>query len=105
VRPETPAAKMRGKVPNAVKKERSQHLIQWAVQREAQFAQQYIGQTLPVLWEHVTGASEQGFLQAGYTHNYIRVQTTHPRILSNQITPVIMGTDFKGSIEVTPVIE
>jgi threonylcarbamoyladenosine tRNA methylthiotransferase MtaB len=104
-RPGTPAAKMRGKVPNAVKKERSQHLIQWAAQREAQFAQQYIGQTLPVLWEHVTGAAEQGFQQAGYTHNYIRVQTTHPRILSNQITPVIMGAAIKGSIEVTPVIE
>jgi threonylcarbamoyladenosine tRNA methylthiotransferase MtaB len=105
VRPGTPAAKMRGKVPNTVKKERSHELITWATKREEQFAAQYAGQQLPVLWEAVTGSSEAGFMQAGYTHNYIRVQTTHPRILTNHITPVIMGEVIKGSLEVIPVIE
>jgi threonylcarbamoyladenosine tRNA methylthiotransferase MtaB len=105
VRPGTPAAKLRGKVPNTVKKERSHELITWATQREEQFAAQYAGQQLPVLWEAVTGSSEAGFMQAGYTHNYIRVHTTHPRILTNHITPVIMGQVIKGSLEVIPMIE
>jgi threonylcarbamoyladenosine tRNA methylthiotransferase MtaB len=105
VRPGTPAAKMRGKVPNVTKKERSHQLLQWATLRENQFAAQYIGQSLPVLWETVTGSSEQGFVQAGYTHNYIRVQTTHPRILTNHITPVIMGEVKDGVVQVIPVIE
>ncbi|MDQ7024274.1 MAG: tRNA (N(6)-L-threonylcarbamoyladenosine(37)-C(2))-methylthiotransferase MtaB [Anaerolineae bacterium] len=105
VRPDTPAAKMRGKVPNAIKKERSQQLLQWARQREEQFAQQFIGQQVPVLWESVIGSSEAGFVQAGYTHNYIRVQTTHPRILTNHITPAIFESAFNGSIEVSPVLE
>jgi tRNA A37 methylthiotransferase MiaB len=96
---------MRGKVPNAIKKERSQELIQWSTLREEQFAAQYIGQQLSVLWEHVTGSSEAGFMQAGYTHNYIRVQAIHPRILTNHITPVIMRQAKNGSIEVLPVLD
>lgn len=105
VRPDTPAAKMRGKIPNAIKKARSQQLLQWATMREEQFAQQFMGQQLPVLWESVIGSSEAGFVQAGYTHNYIRVQTTHPRILTNYITSAIIESAFNGSIEVIPVIE
>lgn len=105
VRPGTPAAKMRGKVPNKIKKARSQELIEWATMREEQFAEQFIGRELPVLWENVTGSSDGGFVQAGYTHNYIRVQTTHPRILTNHITLARIESVINGSIKVIPVIE
>lgn len=105
VRPGTPAAKLRGKVPNSIKKARSHDLLEWASAQEERFAGQFTGQALPVLWEQVTGSSEQGFMQAGYTHNYIRVQATHPRILTNMITPALMGKVVNGSVQTLPVIE
>ena len=46
--------------------------------------------TLPVLWEQVTGATEDGFINVGYTDNYIRVRGVHPRVLTNHITPAHM---------------
>lgn len=105
VREGTPAAKMRGKVSNTVKKARSQELLDWASQQEIRFAHGFEGQKLPVLWEQVTGSSEAGFLQAGYTHNYIRVQCVHPRILTNMITPAMLGEVVNGVAEAVPVIE
>jgi threonylcarbamoyladenosine tRNA methylthiotransferase MtaB len=104
-RPGTPAAKMRQHVPNAVKQVRSQQLMALSEANEAAFAAQQQGQTLPVLWEHIAGATEHGFINAGYTHNYIRVQAVHPRILTNFITPVIMGNVVKGVVQAQPVIE
>lgn len=105
VREGTPAAKMRGKVTNKVKKARSQELLDWATQQEIRFAHGFEGQELPVLWEQVTGSSDAGFVQAGYTHNYIRVQCVHPRILTNMITPAMMGQVVDGIAQVQPVIE
>lgn len=105
VREGTPAAKMRGKVTKKVKKTRSHELLDWASQQEIRFAEGFSGQELPVLWEQVTGSSNDGFVQAGYTHNYIRVQCVHPRILTNMITPVMMGAVVDGVAEVIPVIE
>jgi threonylcarbamoyladenosine tRNA methylthiotransferase MtaB len=105
VREGTAAAKMRGKIPNNVKKARSQELLEWASQQEIRFAHGFEGQELPVLWEQVTGSSEAGFMQAGYTHNYIRVQCVHPRILTNMITPAMIGQVVNGIAQVQPVIE
>jgi threonylcarbamoyladenosine tRNA methylthiotransferase MtaB len=105
VRDGTPAAKMRGKITNKVKKVRSSELLEWASEQEIRFAAGFSGQELPVLWEQVTGSSDAGFMQAGYTHNYIRVQCVHPRILTNMITPAMMGTVVDGVAQVLPVIE
>jgi threonylcarbamoyladenosine tRNA methylthiotransferase MtaB len=105
VREGTPAARMRGKVSKEAKSERSHQLIEWAAAQEQHFAQKHQGQTLPVLWEHVTGSTEAGFVQGGYTPNYIRVQTVHPRILSNTITPAILGEVNDAVAQGHPVIE
>jgi len=104
-RPGTPAARMKGKVPNKIKKQRSQELLDYAAQREQAFAAQFIGQVLPVLWEQVTGSTEQGFINVGYTHNYIRVQCIHPRVLSNIITPAVIESVSDGVVHTQPVIE
>ncbi|MCA9913008.1 MAG: tRNA (N(6)-L-threonylcarbamoyladenosine(37)-C(2))-methylthiotransferase MtaB, partial [Anaerolineae bacterium] len=82
-RPGTPAARMKGKVRKNIKKERSRILLEHSDQQEQRFAEQYIGQTVPVLWEQVTGSSDEGFFNVGYTHNYIRVEGVHPRVLTN----------------------
>jgi threonylcarbamoyladenosine tRNA methylthiotransferase MtaB len=105
VREGTPAARMRGKVSKAAKSERSHQLIEWAAAQEQHFAQKHQGQTLPVLWEHVTGSTEAGFVQGGYTPNYIRVKTVHPRILSNTITLAILGEVNDAVAQGHPVIE
>ncbi|MCU0512822.1 MAG: tRNA (N(6)-L-threonylcarbamoyladenosine(37)-C(2))-methylthiotransferase MtaB [Anaerolineae bacterium] len=104
-RPGTPAAKMRGHLPEATRQARSQRLLAHAAAQEERFAARYAGRALPVLWEHISGASEHGFLQGGYTHHYLRVQAVHPRILTNHITPALLGAYNQGAVQATPVIE
>lgn len=87
----TPAARMRGHVTNAVKKVRSERLQALERTMGQRFAEGFTGQVLPVLWEQVAGATEDGFINIGYTDNYIRVRAIHPRVLSNLITPVEIG--------------
>src|SRR5690606_28938674 len=59
-RPGTAAARMRGHVAEAVKKARSARLRALAADLEQQYAQQFAGSTLEVLWEQITGATEAG---------------------------------------------
>ena len=105
VRPGTPAAKMKGQVPNKTKKARSARLLALSDTMEQNFAQELAGKTQSVLWEQVIGASEAGFTNVGYTDNYMRVQAVHPRALSNMITPAVMGEYVDNAIQATPVIE
>jgi threonylcarbamoyladenosine tRNA methylthiotransferase MtaB len=102
VRPGTPASRMKGHLPKQVKKARVQRLLVHANAAERAFAAQYIGQTLPVLWEQVAAANEDGYINVGYTHNYIRVQATHPRPLTNLITPAQIDALQGGVAQVTP---
>ncbi|MBE2184098.1 MAG: tRNA (N(6)-L-threonylcarbamoyladenosine(37)-C(2))-methylthiotransferase MtaB [Anaerolineae bacterium] len=87
-RPGTAAARMRGHVDEAVKKARSARYLALAQAREAAYARDFAGQTLEVLWEHISGATEAGFINVGYTGNYIRVACIHPRPLTNELLPV-----------------
>lgn len=90
-RPGTPAARMRGHVPADVKKARTARLIAHADQQAARFAAQFVGQTRPVLWENVAGATQDGFVNVGYTDNYLRVGCVHPRPLTGLLTPAVLG--------------
>jgi threonylcarbamoyladenosine tRNA methylthiotransferase MtaB len=82
----TAAASMRGQVPAPVAQERSQrmHLLNAAL--EDTFRRQFVGRTMPVLWE---SHEPYGFgLQwSGLTGNYLRVVThTSPEVsLRNQV--------------------
>ncbi|QPC84876.1 tRNA (N(6)-L-threonylcarbamoyladenosine(37)-C(2))-methylthiotransferase MtaB [Phototrophicus methaneseepsis] len=105
VRPGTPAARMKNHVSKAKKKARSEALRDHAQSAEATFAQQFAHQSRPILWEQVTGANDTGFINTGYTDNYIRVQAIYPRPLTNHITPAILGTYENGMVNATPVIE
>jgi threonylcarbamoyladenosine tRNA methylthiotransferase MtaB len=105
VRPGTPASRMKGKVHSQIKKDRSHELLALNTQQEYDFAAQYIGQTLPVLWEQVTGSTEHGFINVGYTHNYVRVQCVHPRVLNNVVTPATIDAVADGIVTAQPLIE
>lgn len=89
-RPGTAAARMKNQVDSASKKARSGRLHALAAMLSQQFAENFGGQTRTVLWEQVTGSTEAGFVNVGYTDNYIRVRGIHPRVLTNHITPAQM---------------
>lgn len=87
----TAAARMRGHVPSEVKKARVARLIAHSEVQAEKFARRYVGQTRPVLWENVGGATADGFINVGYTDNYLRVGCIHPHPLTGFITPAVMG--------------
>lgn len=103
----TPAARMKGHIPEKVKKTRSNRLHHLAARMETAYARCFDGRTLPVLWEQIAGATEEGFVNIGYTDNYLRVRAIHPRVLSNHITPALVGkydTDLR-QLDAHPIIE
>ena len=106
-RPGTPAARMRGHLDGATRKARSARLQALSGTLESRFAERFTGAVQPVLWEHVAGATEDGFINVGYTDSYIRVRTIHPRALTNLITPARLEQfdAALGQMQVSPLIE
>jgi threonylcarbamoyladenosine tRNA methylthiotransferase MtaB len=87
----TPAARMRQPVPEAEKQARSHRLLAYAEAQEMRYAERFSSATREVLWEQVAGATEGGFVNVGYTDNYIRVRSIHPRPLTNALLPAYLG--------------
>jgi threonylcarbamoyladenosine tRNA methylthiotransferase MtaB len=85
-RPGTAAARMRGHLPESIKRERSARLTTLSDANERAYALRQVGAIRPVLWEQVGGASADGFWNVGYTDNYVRVGCVQPRALTNAIT-------------------
>ncbi len=105
IRQGTPASRMRNQIQTKVKKLRSEKLRDLSNQMEADFAQTIRQTTQPVLWEQITGSTPDGFVNTGYTDNYMRVKAVHPRDLTNHITTTHMGDYVDGAILGIPVIE
>lgn len=105
IRPGTPASRMRNQVPTKVKKARSAKLLALSNEMESKFAKSLVGSTQSVLWEQITGSTPDGFINTGYTDNYMRVKAIHPRDLTNLIIPTELGTYIDGAIQGRPVIE
>lgn len=103
-RPGTAAARMRNHIDEAVKKTRSAHLHALSDAQEARFAQRFSGQTLAVLWEHVAGATPDGFINVGYTDNYLRVRCIHPRALTNHVIEARLEGYVDGHVQAQSVL-
>jgi threonylcarbamoyladenosine tRNA methylthiotransferase MtaB len=103
-RPGTAADRMRAQVSEDDKKLRSARLIALAEQGERAFADSFMGQTFDVLWEQVAGATDDGFINVGYTDHYIRVRCVHPRALTDQITPARLDGFDGQHLCGTPII-
>ncbi|HVO42625.1 MAG TPA: tRNA (N(6)-L-threonylcarbamoyladenosine(37)-C(2))-methylthiotransferase MtaB [Aggregatilineales bacterium] len=86
-RPGTAAVRLPGHVSETAKKERSDALTSLSRDQERRYSSRFAGETMDVLWEAVSGATEVGFVNSGYTDNYIRVRHITPRVLTNTITP------------------
>ena len=100
-RPGTPASRMRNQIADAVKKARAARLLSLSQAMERRFAETLFGSENSVLWERVHGASPEGYIVSGYTDNYMRVRTTHPRDLTNVITSTKLGAYTEGAIRGT----
>lgn len=88
-RPGTPAAKMPGQVPKALKEERAHLSAQVAQAMEQAYLAQFLGQTLEVLFEQQREGSWRG-----YTTRYTEVAVESPENLHNQLKHVqITGAD------------
>lgn len=84
-RPGTQALKIKHKVTNQQKRERSHLLIELSEEKRIAFYQQFMNQTLPVLLEHSSRSKQT---MNGFTPNYIRVEVPRNPKLDNLILPV-----------------
>jgi threonylcarbamoyladenosine tRNA methylthiotransferase MtaB len=85
-RPETAAARIPEQIKDKVKQERNQRMLELSRSSRCRFCEQFLGQTMPVLWEKET--SPGSGIYSGLTGNYIRVFAHSKKPLSNEITPV-----------------
>ncbi|UCD21528.1 MAG: tRNA (N(6)-L-threonylcarbamoyladenosine(37)-C(2))-methylthiotransferase MtaB [Chloroflexota bacterium] len=85
-RPETAAAVMPEQIKAKVKQARNQRMLELSQNSWRKFCEQFLGHTMPVLWEKET--SPESGIYAGLTSNYIRVFAHSEKSLDNEITPV-----------------
>ncbi|HJX68947.1 MAG TPA: tRNA (N(6)-L-threonylcarbamoyladenosine(37)-C(2))-methylthiotransferase MtaB [Dehalococcoidia bacterium] len=85
-RPETAAARMPKQIEDKVKQERNRRMLELSRSCRCRFCEQFLGQTMPVLWEQETKSGSGTY--SGLTGNYIRVFARCKKPLSNEITPV-----------------
>ena len=90
-RPGTPAAKMPGQVPNAIKEDRAHRAAEIAQNMEYAYLDSFVGQTVPVLFEE-----ERDGVWLGHTIRYCQVGVTSTESLHNQLRQVRL-TGREGS--------
>ena len=69
-------------VADKVKKQRSQKMLTLAAESASNFSQQFLGRTMPVLWE-----KQANGVWSGLTGNYIKVYTESSDDLTNKLLP------------------
>jgi len=85
-RPGTAAAGMSEQIRYEVKQKRNQRMLELSRSSQRRFCEQFLGQTMPVLWEKET--SPESGIYSGLTGNYIRVFVRGEKSLNNEIIPV-----------------
>jgi threonylcarbamoyladenosine tRNA methylthiotransferase MtaB len=85
-RPETSAARMPEQIKDKVKQERNQRMLELSRSSRHRFCEQFLRQTMPVLWEKET--SPGSGIYSGLTGNYIRIFAHDEKPLTDKITPV-----------------
>jgi threonylcarbamoyladenosine tRNA methylthiotransferase MtaB len=85
-RPDTTAATMPEQTKDKVAQERNERMLDLSRSSRHRFSEQFLGQTMSVLWEKETSAGSG--IYSGLTGNYIRVFVHSKERLNNEITPV-----------------
>jgi threonylcarbamoyladenosine tRNA methylthiotransferase MtaB len=98
-RPGTGAARMPNQVSEQIKHQRSDELHVLKRECQQRFAQRFVGKSMPILWEAVGGVTPDGFINSGYTDNYLRVRCVAPEILTNAISEArLVGYDAETAL-------
>ena len=79
---------MPDQLPGPIIKQRTKQMIGMGEKLGLAYYRTFIGRQMNVLWEQVTGASDQGLRWIGYTDNYIRVSGYGGPDLHNQVVPL-----------------
>jgi threonylcarbamoyladenosine tRNA methylthiotransferase MtaB len=102
-RPGTAAASMPNAVPHPERKARNARLRDAVAQSAEAYRRQFVGQTLPVLWESAVGLGQSGWKMSGITDNGLRAEAAAPQNIWNQITAVKLisdeGSHLAGQID------
>ncbi|MBR4535996.1 MAG: tRNA (N(6)-L-threonylcarbamoyladenosine(37)-C(2))-methylthiotransferase MtaB [Bacteroidales bacterium] len=85
-RPGTPAAAIREQVPETVKRERTNRLLELSETKKRFFYHEHFGETRPVLWE----SEEADGKMFGFTDNYIKVSAPFCADWVNTIRPYVV---------------
>lgn len=88
-RPGTVAASMPNKVGEGEKRARSRQMLRLGQQSAQLFRRQFLGRTLPVLWEE-----EKDGIWSGVCDNYLRVFTRSAQPLRDQLLPVRLVQEY-----------
>lgn len=84
----TAAARLPGRIHGTLTHERSRRMRDLLQQSAGEYASQFIGQKLDVLWESTTGLDGNGWQMHGLTDNYLKVSGTLTENRWNQIDRV-----------------
>jgi threonylcarbamoyladenosine tRNA methylthiotransferase MtaB len=96
-RPHTGADRMKGHLTPPVKRERLERLLDIARRSSEAFRREYVGRTLPVLWEQRSSGRWEGL-----TPNYIRAYSDADAPLENRILPAyLLGLAGEGMLSRT----
>ena len=96
-RPGTAAARMPGQVESGNRKARSARLRSLFSEAGRAYRSQFLGRTMPVLWEATDQLSPSGWRLEGLTDNYLRVSATAAEPCWNQIDAVrLTGLSEEG---------
>ena len=93
-RPGTAAERMDQQVNEIRKKDRARRMTVLAKQSAHRFAERFLGQTMPVLWEQETPKG----IWNGLTGNYLRVFASSDETLEGQCIPAKLGYPSDGGI-------
>lgn len=87
-RPGTPAVRLPGAVPHALRKQRGAELRDAVARGNLQFRQRQIGREVTVLWEATDSTGPQGWRLHGLTDHYLKVSAYSRERLWNQFSRV-----------------
>ena len=99
----TAAARLPGRIHGTLAHERSRRMRALLQQSAGEYASQFIGQKLDVLWESTTGLNGNGWQMHGLTDNYLKVNGTLLENRWNQIDRVKVITYEDNRLKVQSV--
>jgi len=94
-RPNTTALRIKGRVPDATRRERHDMLVSLSEKKRRLFYEENLGNEFPVLWEQ----QKHGEYMQGFTSNYIKVKTTYDPVKVNRIDNLLLeDIDSEGVV-------